>query len=141
MSGLSGKLRPAAAIGLIGLLAGCFAARVHRHVADPEPYFRRALRRIERIHRNDPDRRGCPGELHLLVYDRSEKELVQAAAPFWLVDRCMSLGEYPQARKAERELRDRYDFDWHDMRGLHEVGPGLLVSIEDEESKILIWVE
>lgn len=141
MSGLSGKLRSVAAIGLIGLLSGCFAVRVRRFVADPEPYFRRALRRIERIQRNDPGRRGCPGELHFLVYDISGKELVQAAAPFWLVDRWMDLGESPHARKAEKELRDRYDFDWRDLRGLHEIGPGLLVSIEDEQSKILIWIE
>jgi hypothetical protein len=39
------------------------------------------------------------------------------------------------------EFDDRYDFDWRDIKDLEKLGPGLLVEIEDEESKVLIWLD
>ena len=134
-------LRLAAGFILLGMMSACFAVRIRRDVGDPDIYFDRAFREIDRIHRENPGRRGPAHKIHVLVYDSSDLELVQVTAPFWLVDKCMDLGEEPDEWDEEAELGERYDFDWRGLEELHEIGPGLLVEIEDEEAKILIWIE
>lgn len=141
MKGSQRTIRLIAGAALLGMMCGCFAVRIHKHVGDPEPYFERAHRSVDRIHREDPDRRGTAHRIHVLVYNASDLELIQVAAPFWLVDKCMDLGDNQDEWEEEAELGERYDFDWRGLRELHDIGPGLLVEIEDEEAKILIWIE
>ena len=45
------------------------------------------------------------------------------------------------AKESEIDFKDRYDFDWSEIKDLNRIGPGLLVEVEDEENKILIWLK
>lgn len=122
------------------LLSACFAVRVIEDVKNPDRYFKKAYRQIDRIHKDHPNREGRPHKIYVLIYDESDRKLVKVVAPFWLVDVCMDIGE-EVGNKDEFGLEERYDFDWKGLEDLEEIGPGLLVEIEDEKNKILIWIE
>ncbi len=139
------KLRRATQIALLImlplLLGACFGLQVVRNVKNPERYFKRAYRRIERIQDRYPDRVGRPRSIHVLIYDRSERKIIQASAPVWMVNACMDLGTSSVEESEEFDFKERYDFDLAEIRNLDQIGPGLLVEVNDEENKILIWLE
>lgn len=123
------------------LLAGCFAVRIKHNVKNPEGYFKRAYARIDQIHRRYPDRKGRVHEINLLIYEASGRELIEINAPLWLVNKAKNIAIRAGEDEDEFDYEDRYDFDWRTMTDLRDVGPGLLVEIEDEHNKILIWIE
>jgi hypothetical protein len=123
------------------LLAGCFAVRVKHNVKNPEDHFKRAYARIDRIQRRYPDRKGRPHEINLLIYEHSSRQLIEVNAPFWLVNKCKDFAIRAGEDEDEFDYEDRYDFDWRNITDLRDIGPGLLVEIEDEDNKILIWIE
>ena len=123
------------------LLSGCFAVRVIRNVKNPDRYFSSAHKRIEHIHQKRPNREGRANSIKVLVYEASESQLVKVSAPFWLVNTCMDIGVKAADEEDGFEFDERYDFDWRDIKDLEKLGPGLLVEIEDEESKVLIWLD
>jgi len=86
----------------------------------------------------DPLRRGEGDKVHVLVYDISDLELIQVSAPFWLVNTCMDIeGDIDH----DSDLEERYEFDRSVIRDLKNVGPGLIAEIEDENTKVLVWIE
>ena len=139
------KLRRATQIGLLimlpFLLSACFGLQVVENVKNPKRYFKRAYHRIERIHEQYPNREGRPRSIHVLIYDCSERKIIQASAPVWMVNACMDLGTWAVEESEEFDFEERFDFDLAEIRDLDQIGPGLLVEVNDEESKILIWLE
>jgi hypothetical protein len=123
------------------LLSGCFTVRIIRNVKNPDRYFSSAHKRIEHIHQKRPNREGRANSIKALVYEASERQLVKVSAPFWLVNTCMDIGIKAADEEDGFEFDERYDFDWRDIKDLEKLGPGLLVEIEDEESKVLIWLD
>jgi len=123
------------------LLSGCFTVRVFRNVKNPDRYFSSAYKRIDSIHQKCPNREGRADSIKVLIYESSERQLVKVSAPFWLVNTCMDIGIKAADEEEEFEFDERYDFDWSDIKDLEKLGPGLLVEIEDEESKVLIWLD
>lgn len=121
-------------------LSGCMAVKIKHNVRNPGKYFDRAYSRIESIHRSDPMRRGKADKVHVLVYDISGRELIQVAAPFWLVDTCMDI-DGDEGRDRDLGLEERYEFDRSIIRDLKKVGPGLLAEVEDGENRVLVWIE
>jgi hypothetical protein len=123
-------------------LSGCFTVRVIRNVKNPDRYFSSAYKRIDSIHQKRPNREGRADSIQVLVYEASENQLVKVSAPFWLVNTCMDIGIKAADEEEEGfEFDERYDFDWKDIKNLEKLGPGLLIEIEDEESKVLIWLD
>jgi hypothetical protein len=122
-------------------LSGCFTVRVFRNVKNPDRYFSSAYKRIDYIHQKSPNREGRPDSIKVLIYESSEHQLVKVSAPFWLVNTCMDIGIKAADEEEGFEFDERYDFDWGDIKDLEKLGPGLLVEIEDEESKVLIWLD
>lgn len=123
------------------LLSGCLTVRVIRDVKNPDRYFKPAYKRIDSIHKKRPNRQGRADSIKVLVYEASERQLVKVSAPFWLVNTCMDIGIKAADEEEGFEFDERYDFDWSDIKDLEKLGPGLLVEIEDEESKVLIWLD
>jgi hypothetical protein len=123
------------------LLSGCFTVRVIRNVKNPDRYFSSAYKRIDSIHKKRPNREGRADSIQVLVYEASERQLVKVSAPFWLVNTCMDIGIKAADDEEGFEFDERYDFDWRDIKDLEKLGPGLLIEIEDEESKVLIWLD
>ncbi len=123
------------------LLSGCFTVRVIRNVKNPDRYFNSAYKQIDYIHQKHPNREGRTSSIQVLVYEASDHQLVKVSAPFWLVNTCMDIGIKAADEEEGFEFDERYDFDWRDIKDLEKLGPGLLVEIEDEESKVLIWLD
>jgi len=139
------KIKKATQIALLILIpllsAGCFTVRVIKNVKNPERYFDSAYKRIDYIHQKRPNREGRASSIRVLVYEASARQIVKVSAPFWLVNTCMDIGIKAADEEAGFEFDERYDFDWRDIKDLEKLGPGLLVEIEDEESKVLIWLD
>lgn len=139
------KLKKATQVALLILipvfLSGCFTVRVIRNVKDPDRYFSSAYKRIDYIHKKRPNREGKANSIRVLVYEASEHQIVKVSAPFWLVNTCMDIGIKAADEEEGFEFDESYDFDWRDIKDLEKLGPGLLVEIEDEESKVLIWLD
>ena len=125
---------------MVSLLSGCFTVRIIRNVENPDRYFDKAYARIERIHERHPKREGRSRRIHLLIYNEEDRELVSVRAPFWLVNSCLDIG-ISDSDVGTLDLDDRYDIDWRDIKELERIGPGLLVEIDDEHNKVLIWLD
>ena len=125
---------------LVMLVSGCFTVRIIKNVEDPDPYFDRAYEKIERIHRRHPNREGRSRRINVLIYEEQEHELVKISAPFWFVNTCMDIG-IKDSDDESFDIDERYDIDWRDIKELERIGPGLLVEIDDEQNKVLIWLD
>lgn len=123
------------------LLSGCFTVRIIRNVKNPSRYFSSAYKRIDSIHQKRPNREGRANSIRVLVYEASERQIIKVSAPFWLLNTCMNIGIKASDEEDGFGFDERYDFDWRDIKDLEKLGPGLLVEIEDEESKVLIWLD
>ncbi len=123
-------------------LCACLRVQVVNRAGDAGAYFEKAYRQIDRIERGHPNRRGRAHELCLLLHHDSEDQVVRVAVPLWLVNFGLKVG----MKAAEHEhgsdrWEDRYKFEWRAIKDLGRLGPGLLVAVDDERDKILIWLE
>jgi hypothetical protein len=130
-----------AALALIAGLSGCVGIRIIGNVDDPSPYFKKAQAQIEEIHRDFSDRERRSHRLHLLVHERSSHKIVKLSVPMWIVEACLKAGAEAAEGNDEFKFERRYELDWRSIRDLSKVGPGLLVEVEDDQDKVLIWLE
>lgn len=135
------KTQIIAIVFLVFLLSACFNVRVIENVKNPERYFKKAYRQIEEIHLRYPDRERRPDVMHMLIYEGKENKIIKISTPIWLVNGCMDMGMLAAEKESEIDFEDRYDFDWSEIRDFSRIGSGLLVEIEDEKNKILIWLK
>jgi len=123
-------------------LSACFKVRVIDRARNPQAYFDKAYRQIDRLERVHPDRRGRAHELVLLIHEDSEDQIVQVSVPIWLINLGVKVGmKAAEHDRHSNKWEDRYEFEWRAIKDLGRLGPGLLVSIDDERDKILIWLE
>lgn len=123
------------------VFSACIGVRIERDVAYPEAAFARAEDRIEALESRLHGRKGSAHRLHLMVYDGDERKLIQVSVPLWIVDACMDLAGDSDSEDRVHRLEDRYDIEWKAIKDLGRFGPGLLASIIDERSRILIWIQ
>lgn len=122
-------------------LCACLSFNIIENVKDPSRYFKKAHRQIEEIHKQYPNREGRPHHINLLIYDGSDRDLIELTVPLWLADGCVDLGKSMAEIEHESDFDEKYDFDWEAIEDLGQLGPGLLVEIEDEKDRILIWLQ
>lgn len=130
----------AAVLGVLAaavLETGCL---VHiMEVRDPEPFFRQARAEASRY-------QGRPGparELNVLVYDRSDRKLVQVRLPMWLVRKADEHVDWDEVdldddgEEAFRRVRRHVA-----LRELEKAGPGILVEVDhhEEGEQVLVWL-
>lgn len=135
------KTQIAAIVFLVFFLSACLNVRVIENVKNPERYFEKAYRQIEEIHLRYPDRERRPDTVHILIYEGKENKIIKISTPLWLVNGCMDLGMLAAEKESEIDFEDRYDFDLSEIKDLSRIGSGLLVEVEDEKNKILIWLK
>jgi hypothetical protein len=139
-----GKVRisiKAAGLGLAVLAAAaCFRVQIVEKCRDAEPFFRRAYQEIERLEAADPHRHGRAHELCVLALDREAGDLVRVEIPMWLAKACLDLGLGVDQQDRGSDFKERYGIDWRKFRDLGQFGPGLLVSVDDEQSQVLVWL-
>jgi hypothetical protein len=137
----SQKRIPIAGIILLSLLLiSCFRVQVKKSVNNPHTYFKRANRQIEKIHRYFPNRQGKPSRIFVLLYNQNSREMIQISAPIWLANACMEVGMSAVEESDDFDFEERYDFDWSGIKDVSRIGPGLLLEVDDEKNKILIWL-
>lgn len=127
---------------LAALLAGtaCIGVHIRQGVRNADRYFDDARREIVRLEREDPGRRGDVHQVCVLVHDRRSEELVEINTPLWMANSCLDMVSDRADRDWDRGLGDRYDLDLKDLKDLRKFGPGLLVDINDRDSRVLIWL-
>lgn len=125
---------------IVALLSGCFTVRIIEKIENPDRYFEKAYAKVEQIHKRHPNREGRSRGINLLIYKQSDRELLKISAPFWLVNSCMDIG-IKDSDNDSLDIDEGYDIDWRDIKELEQIGPGLLVEIEDEQNRVLIWID
>jgi len=135
-----------ALILIVLYLSGCLYVDVIENVKNPERYFREAYREIARIPRYRFHRNTRPEQLHVLVYERSERKIVKVILPVGLVDSCSDLEHWIEEECDEFGFEKRYDLKRYKLnkkkfRNLQRKSPGYLAEFKDKDSKVLIWLK
>jgi hypothetical protein len=129
-------------VAVITLAFGaCMTVRVDRDKSRAEAYFDQASREIVRLEKQDPHHERRPHRLYILVLDAGEGEIVRVSLPLWLVKWGLDAGMKDDADGHDFNARKRYDFAWKAVRDLDRFGQGLLVSLEENRDRVLIWLK
>jgi hypothetical protein len=123
------------------VLSGCLNVKVVEHVDDPGRYIDRALQRIEKIQSASPNREGHPHSLNVLVYDGDSRQIVQVETPLWIVHTAMDIGMHFAEHENDKKWGKRYDFDWKALSDFRQFGRGILVEVDDDDDKVLVWLD
>ena len=130
----------AALLVLLLFGASCLGIHIRQGVRDADHYFDQARREIRRIEEEDPGRHGRVRQVCVLVHDRRSQELVEIDTPLWMANACLDIASDAADHDWDHGLKDRYDFDIGELRDLRRFGPGLLVDINDRDSRVLVWL-
>ena len=127
-------------------LSGCLYVDVIDDVKNPDRYFREAYREISGIPRNRFHRKQRPEQLHVLVYEKSERKIVKVILPVGIVDSCSDLEHWIEEEYDEFGFEKRYDLKRYKLnrkkfRNLKRKSPGYLAEFKDKDSKVLIWLK
>ena len=121
-------------------LSACFNLQIKRNIKNPEPYFKEAHNEVEKIHHEDPERRGEVSCIHALVYSGSERKLIKCSVPLWIIDDFVDWDK-EMDDEFDLDFDCRFDMDLKNIDDLSQFGPGLLVEIVGEEDTVLVWLE
>lgn len=129
-------------IALIVILffINCFDFNIQRDIDYPQELFESYENKISKI-TNNVD----PSQLKLLVYDGSDRQLIQLSLPIQLVGKFSDEEQidldYDQMSECSKGLLN--SFDIKDLKRIMNAGRGLLLEVFDleENSHVLIWLE
>jgi len=135
-----------ALILIVFYLSGCLYVDVVDNVKNPERYFREAYREIARIPSSRFHRKNPPEQLHILVYEKSDRKIVKVILPVGLVDSCSDLEHWIEEECDEFGVEKRYDLKRYKLnrkkfKNLRRKRPGYLAEFKDKDSKVLIWLK
>lgn len=119
----------------------CIGIHIERGVHDADAYFEKAYREISRIESADPGRSRRAHRLCLLIRDADEDQIIRLSVPMWIVNACLDAGMKASDDGHDYDAREHYDLDWKAVKDLGRYGPGLLVAVEEERDKVLIWLK
>jgi hypothetical protein len=123
----------AAALGALCSTA-CFVEV--REVADPGPAFARAHARANRV----AGRAGPAQELHVLAYDRDDRQLVEAHLPIALARKMAEEGDLDDLGihdGSAEKVRDSVK-----LSDLEKLPLGVLVEVEERKGdRVLVWLQ
>ncbi len=135
------KMKKITCLGFLILLpfwmSACLYVQVQDDVRHPDRVFRRARREIAQLQRRFSDA-DSPRRINVLLYDDSENQLITVKAPLGVVEAC---GGLDKTSRQAAEWGERCDFDWSEVRDLKRLGPGLLFEMNDEGSRLLVWID
>ena len=131
---------------IVMYFTGCLYVDVIENVKNPNRDFREAYREIARIPRSRLYRKRHPEQLHVLVYEQSERKIVKIILPVGLVDSCSDLERWVEEECDEFGIKKRYDLKRYRLnrrkfRNLRYKSPGYLAEFKDKDSKVLIWLK
>jgi len=121
----------------------CIGIHFDNNVHNVDAYFVRARAEIAKLEARDPDRSRRAHRLCLLIHDASEDRVVRLSVPLWLVNLGLDFAEKAERRDHREgfDYQERYDLEWKAIKDLGQFGRGLLVSVEEENDRILVWMK
>ena len=128
------------AAAVLSLMA-CLSIRVEEGVRDADSHFLKAYAEIAGIEASHGRSARHPHRMCVLVHDAEQGDLVRVSIPMWLVRAGLDLGAKPSGHEHGGGIADRYDLEWSAIRDLGRYGPGLLVSVEEENARVLVWLK
>jgi hypothetical protein len=135
------RTRMTAAMLMPLVFTACIGIHIERGVHDADAYFEKAYREIARIERAGHGRSRRAHRLCLLIRDAEEDQIIRLSVPMWIVNACLDAGMKASDDGHEYDARKHYDLDWKAVKDLGQYGPGLLVAVEEERDKVLIWLK
>lgn len=139
MSTLKPFLKAAGAALLFLSAAACFRIHVIEDCRDPGARFVRASREIARLQSENPGRLGRAREICFLVHERGG-QLVEVRTSLALFQAALGLAADIGNEGGDFDFEGRYGLAWRELKDLGRFGPGLLIEVEDEEDRVLIWL-
>jgi hypothetical protein len=128
------------------VFTGCLL-EVKDDVDYPAGLFEKTLKKLEKIHAEDPGRKGKVSALHMLIYAGDERKLITFSVPAELAKSTMEsvdLGSIKD-KNLEKYHKAVGDVDLKKLKDLDRLGPGMLAEIMVEEKDgnvhILMWLE
>lgn len=120
--------------------ASCIWIQVQENVDYPESDFNVAFERVETLTLDNPEREGEASEVHIMVYDGSSRDYVNLIIPVSLIEATESF--IPMEEIQSKSVTKDIDLQKL-IRNFWDLGPGLIVHVEDAESeaKVLVWLE
>jgi hypothetical protein len=124
-------------------LNGCLIFQLQENVKYPSRVFEKAKSRINEIHAKYPERKGIVHRVNMLIYDGESRDLIRISVPMWLVNLCLKVGLKYAEYDIEKSTSPYFDLNLKKLTDLSELGPGLLLEVEDleENTHVLIWLE
>ncbi len=120
---------------------------IKSNVDYPAGVFQETLKKIDKIHAQDPGRKGKVTNLNFLVYEGKDRKLISLSIPIEITKMAIKesdFGENGELKKYSEKIKD-VDIDFDKLKDLDRLGPGLLVEVEVEEDKgkvhVLIWLD
>ena len=122
---------------------GCLSLRIENDVDYPAKLFKRAHKKIEKIHATRVRGNKHISGIHVLIYDGEERKLVSFSIPKGTVE----FGLNHALKEDDYDLKkhsDKYvDINWEKVKNLDFMRPGLIIEVEDVEqhTHVLIWAD
>lgn len=115
--------------------AGC-GFWVERAPGDLGPRYQSAWAKVERIERIPVEKRGRAHSVHVWAYDAGEDKLITASVPLWLVRKIAKHSFDDDLEIGDAPLQPTVK-----MEDLLNRGPGLVVQVEEEKERVLVWLD
>lgn len=133
---------------LLGVLAfpalitgGCMVD-ISRNHEDPDRLFGETLDEIRRVEKDASLRGEKPKDIHLMVYEKDSRNLIRIRVPFWILEK------FSDERSILEGAGDFRHRRWADasrvhvsLEGLKKMGPGVILQVNDRDSRLLLWLK
>ncbi len=129
-------------IPFVFLLTSCYI-EIKENVMNPEFYLEKIKKEVERAERARFWRSGKVSSLNIFVYDRESKDIVKVSVPIWLFNFCIDIADevgFGKGKKFVKNSKWECEIDYHSLKNLSKLGPGVIMEVKDENSSILIWM-
>lgn len=124
-------------------LNGCMNLRIESDIEYPAGLFKETKKKIETIQAKDPHRKGKVSKINVLVYDGEDRDLVQVSFNKRTAEKYLKEEGISTSREGKKYSRKYADFDMDNIKDFDDIGPGLLIEVEEPEEKshVLIWLD
>lgn len=124
-------------------LTNCTNLLIETDVDYPAGRFKDAMKKIQTLHAKDPLRKGLVNQLNFLVYDGSERKLVQFTVKKEIAKTALKEAGNIAAEEIKKYTEKHKDVNLEKFKDLDRLGPGLVaeIKVNDEKTHVLVWLD
>ena len=129
---------------LLVFYSGCINLTIKVDVDYPGKLFTQTQKKIAKIHKADPRRKGEVSNLNVLVYAGDERKLISFSIPKTTIETTTAADFLKEFDK--KGLSDKVgQVDLEKLKDLDRIGPGLIIEVEVDEKDgfvhVLVWLD